>query len=1183
MYMDRDNASSSTQTREFVPYVENNLNYVQKSPSLSPTRIYSSPLMGKSARAAKRRLDGDTTRPTRIEGIDTYNQPSQNFYQNVGNNLENQKPLNSTSNEPGQESFSAKRDFFEQRFKTSAPTYDSPPRDQQQLSPQIVTTITTTTTSTPSKLVSRTSLPSNESLPTINRLLEQATEIQKRTTDNSSNQNASQQSLVIERTEQCQVYLDRTNHDQRHTSPASVRKTNLVTDLDQAQAQVNRLTDDHQAIQQLTRVLQENQVSSPTTTPPPPPPPQPSTTTNQSQRLSSAPGNPVLINTTTTTTTTIPTDITLVNRNNKTVASEFTVIDALLDNPIGTTNSKQNDTLHTRFNNIISNLQNSDYMSILRQSLTRKSKRKNSKQDQNQLSQTSTNAASEQTSLIDSKQNKKNKKKNKNKSKTTPYTNYEVIDAIINSPIILRLPESFLRKYNVRPPASQLSPTPPLTTRNNNILSHKQLDNRATNDTDRNLVNERRLHHTPTSTPTFPTNLNDLQQTNRSNYQQSPVRSYNQSGAPIKPRIIYRYIDERGNVLKYSSVPPSQLREVPSKQSPPSPYQNVEPKYFNSRQIIRDDHHSKPERRTWQDHKGYSSTRRDDLDYQDKRRSQLSERSLPIARAIPVTVEREQTRRAPSLQQRPYQSPNQQNIKLSWLPLTPQFDQPHIGGAAVDYETDSTGSDHSITYPTYEYKPNDSHNNRPLFRHDYYQNRSPSLTFNQSPTRSSHDYRNQSPDYSLANISRNYIEVFRDGAANPSEIYSVPLSEPRRRKLRHSRYDKHQAEKSGKISNSSISKHNKAMPSSSSPSNHDSFYSHTTHGSPNHDSVQFDNYLPQSKSFDYRPLRMKLQREHKITPSLLVDEWDHPDEIIPTPSYKTTSVSSPDDVFLKNTHKSNNHANGHIEQQQWFSRHDVSNGNQQKTQTKPSIQLNSQPIYKALALHSFYAQTSRELSFKKGDILLVWRRINDDWLEGEFQDIIGIFPLNHVELFPLEKNEQENMSSDYDTEYEPDGEAIVKYDFIPQKTFELQLRKGDKVTLLRRLDENWYEGRLNHIEGIFPAAYVETLREPPDNLLKNPQVIEQIQSPKQVPPDSEPISSEKGNPIPNVSLPMRKCQVLYDYTPQNPDELEIHVGDIINIIEMCDDGWYCGVMDKPSQRDSMEFGTFPGNYVKLLS
>ncbi len=79
------------------------------------------------------------------------------------------------------------------------------------------------------------------------------------------------------------------------------------------------------------------------------------------------------------------------------------------------------------------------------------------------------------------------------------------------------------------------------------------------------------------------------------------------------------------------------------------------------------------------------------------------------------------------------------------------------------------------------------------------------------------------------------------------------------------------------------------------------------------------------------------------------------------------------------------------------------------------------------------------MSFKKGDILLVLRRINDDWLEGEYQGLIGIFPVNHVELFPIEINEQEDYAN------ENEGEAIVKYDFIPQKTFELQLRKVSNV------------------------------------------------------------------------------------------------------------------------------------------
>ena len=34
------------------------------------------------------------------------------------------------------------------------------------------------------------------------------------------------------------------------------------------------------------------------------------------------------------------------------------------------------------------------------------------------------------------------------------------------------------------------------------------------------------------------------------------------------------------------------------------------------------------------------------------------------------------------------------------------------------------------------------------------------------------------------------------------------------------------------------------------------------------------------------------------------------------------------------------------------------------------------------------------------------------------------------------------------------------------------------VTLLRHVDENWYEGRVGNRQGIFPVAYVDVLREP---------------------------------------------------------------------------------------------------------
>ncbi|UJR13852.1 hypothetical protein I4U23_000862 [Adineta vaga] len=230
----------------------------------------------------------------------------------------------------------------------------------------------------------------------------------------------------------------------------------------------------------------------------------------------------------------------------------------------------------------------------------------------------------------------------------------------------------------------------------------------------------------------------------------------------------------------------------------------------------------------------------------------------------------------------------------------------------------------------------------------------------------------------------------------------------------------------------------------------------------------------------------------------------------------------------------------------------------------------SQPIYTAVALYNFQAQSNRELSFKKGETILVKRRINDDWLEGEHHGLTGIFPLNYVELFPYESNEHDNENGN--------GEGIVKYDYNPQTSLELHLKKGEKVILLRKLDQNWYEGRVNHIEGIFPGDYVEIITEPKDDLSKPIEIPTNVSKT----PKSVLKNSTGSKTVSDFTVPMQKCQVLYDYTPQNVDELEIHVGDIINILEKCDDGWFCGIMENCVHGNNMKFGTFPGNYVKIL-
>ncbi|XP_061441097.1 sorbin and SH3 domain-containing protein 2 isoform X7 [Rhineura floridana] len=234
----------------------------------------------------------------------------------------------------------------------------------------------------------------------------------------------------------------------------------------------------------------------------------------------------------------------------------------------------------------------------------------------------------------------------------------------------------------------------------------------------------------------------------------------------------------------------------------------------------------------------------------------------------------------------------------------------------------------------------------------------------------------------------------------------------------------------------------------------------------------------------------------------------------------------------------------------------------------------------ARAVYDFKAQTSKELSFKKGDTVYILRKVDQNWYEGEHYGRVGIFPISYVEkLLPPEKAQPARPPPP--AHVAEIGEAVAKYNFNADTNVELSLRKGDRVILLRRVDQNWYEGKLpgSNKQGIFPVSYVEVIKK---NLAKGADA-----SP--VPPIPQSYSSDRIHHL-SSTKPQRPVfahenihsggepfQVLYNYTPRNEDELELREGDVIDVMEKCDDGWFVG-----TSRRTKFFGTFPGNYVKRL-
>uniref|UniRef100_A0AAZ1WZ67 Sorbin and SH3 domain containing 1 n=1 Tax=Oreochromis aureus TaxID=47969 RepID=A0AAZ1WZ67_OREAU len=261
----------------------------------------------------------------------------------------------------------------------------------------------------------------------------------------------------------------------------------------------------------------------------------------------------------------------------------------------------------------------------------------------------------------------------------------------------------------------------------------------------------------------------------------------------------------------------------------------------------------------------------------------------------------------------------------------------------------------------------------------------------------------------------------------------------------------------------------------------------------------------------------------------------------------------------------------------------------------------------AMARFDFRAETLKELPFQKGDIVYIIRQVDQNWYEGEHHGRVGIFPRSYVELLPPTEKAQPKKSAPVQVlEY---GEAVARFNFTGDTVVEMSFRKGERITLIRRVDENWYEGKISgtNRQGIFPVTYVEVHKRPrvkngveyPDppvshspqrstnaspQFVKNeadhhgrstrsPVMLFDIQDNNNVNSFAQP-QSHSSSPEPS-RLNCGIFQALYSYVPQNDDELELQEGDLVSVMEKCDDGWFVGTSKRTKQ-----FGTFPGNYVK---
>ena len=132
----------------------------------------------------------------------------------------------------------------------------------------------------------------------------------------------------------------------------------------------------------------------------------------------------------------------------------------------------------------------------------------------------------------------------------------------------------------------------------------------------------------------------------------------------------------------------------------------------------------------------------------------------------------------------------------------------------------------------------------------------------------------------------------------------------------------------------------------------------------------------------------------------------------------------------------------------------------------------------ARALYGFASENEHELSFNPGESIRLLRRIDENWLEGQLDGKIGIFPANYVKI------ELGNPSLSHEHALASSGKpyAIAVYTFKGEERGDLSFNKGDLMELVGTVGSGWLKGRINELLGIFPASFVE--------ILKPPEVVE---------------------------------------------------------------------------------------------
>ncbi|KAM4529304.1 intersectin-2a isoform 2-T2 [Fundulus diaphanus] len=253
------------------------------------------------------------------------------------------------------------------------------------------------------------------------------------------------------------------------------------------------------------------------------------------------------------------------------------------------------------------------------------------------------------------------------------------------------------------------------------------------------------------------------------------------------------------------------------------------------------------------------------------------------------------------------------------------------------------------------------------------------------------------------------------------------------------------------------------------------------------------------------------------------------------------------------------------------------------------------------------------LSFSQGDLISVLQQ-RDEWWLGQLNGTQGWFPKSYVTPDPGGNADVDTTDCD-SVQLE---EYVALYTYESPETGDLTFDEGDVIMVTEREGE-WWRGCIGDQTGLFPSNYVrpvESEASRPGLSSKKPEIVQAVTATEA--PMAYQLTLSPGQLIvvraknstgwwlgelqargkkrqkgwfhsSHVKLmgpsgtktslsPLPVCQVIamYDYAAANQDELSFSKGQLINILDKTNPGWWKGETNGVT-------GLLPTNYVKMTT